>query len=105
MNVFLENNPTRLDISIIALLGTRPFIRLAILFGSVAKAQARFNSDLDLALLADTMLSANQRIGLIDDLAVHYYAIINRSIVHALASQHQDDYREFARSVAIKSLS
>ena len=45
-------------------------IRLALLFGSLAKGTARFESDLDLAVGADHPLDVNETIELISDLAV-----------------------------------
>lgn len=44
-------------------------IRLALLFGSLAKGTARFDSDLDLAVGADRPLGVDETIELISDLA------------------------------------
>jgi len=43
-----------------------PSLRLAIVYGSVARQRARADSDLDLAVLADRPLSAEQRIAIIE---------------------------------------
>ncbi len=45
---------------------------IAILFGSLASAQARFDSDLDLAVATITPLTPQGRIDLIEDLAVAF---------------------------------
>ena len=50
-------------------LGRHGDIRLAILFGSLAKAQATPQSDLDLAVLMGTPLSGEIRMNLIDELS------------------------------------
>lgn len=44
-------------------------LRLAMLFGSVARGEARANSDVDVAVLADHALTANERIRLIDSIS------------------------------------
>jgi predicted nucleotidyltransferase len=46
-----------------------PFIRLTILFGSVAKGTAGFESDLDIAVSATRPLSTDDMMSLIGDLA------------------------------------
>jgi predicted nucleotidyltransferase len=46
-----------------------PFIRLTILFGSVAKGTAGFESDLDIAVSAARPLSTDDMMSLIGDLA------------------------------------
>ena len=43
-----------------------PSLRLAIVYGSVARQRARADSDLDMAVLADRPLSAEQRIAIIE---------------------------------------
>jgi uncharacterized protein len=50
-------------------LGAFDFIKLALLFGSVAKGTARADSDLDIAVEGLEPLSAQQRIALIEQLA------------------------------------
>ncbi|MGH8629613.1 MAG: type VII toxin-antitoxin system MntA family adenylyltransferase antitoxin [Burkholderiales bacterium] len=52
-------------------LSRHPQIRLAIVFGSIARGSARRDSDLDLAVLASHPLSAEEKIQLIADLAAH----------------------------------
>lgn len=44
-------------------------LRLAMMFGSVARGEARANSDVDVAVLADHTLSADERIRLVDSIA------------------------------------
>ena len=44
-------------------------LRLAMIFGSVARGEARANSDIDVAVLADHTLSADERIRLIESIA------------------------------------
>ena len=46
-----------------------PEIRLAIIFGSLAKHQATFNSDLDIGLLADKKITTDLKLRLINSLA------------------------------------
>ena len=46
-----------------------PYLSLAILFGSVANNTARFESDIDLAVLAEKPLTASQKIKIIEALA------------------------------------
>jgi predicted nucleotidyltransferase len=58
-----------LDSHIQQVLGRHGDIRLAILFGSLAKAQATPQSDLDLAVLMGTPLSGEIRMNLIDELS------------------------------------
>ncbi|AHL75190.1 DNA polymerase III subunit beta [Stutzerimonas stutzeri] len=52
-----------------AALGQHPNIRLAYVFGSVAAGTARGNSDVDVAVLCDGPMTANQQIQLISDIA------------------------------------
>jgi predicted nucleotidyltransferase len=47
-----------------------PRLRLAVVFGSVASGKARPDSDLDLAVAADTALVAAEKTALISDLAL-----------------------------------
>lgn len=55
---------------ILSVLGRHPGIRLAVVFGSVAKGSARKESDLDLAVMAEKPLSAAEKVALIEDLAL-----------------------------------
>ncbi len=50
-------------------LARRPAIKLGILFGSVGRGQARAHSDLDLAVAADRLLEASEKVALIEELA------------------------------------
>ncbi len=47
----------------------QPAIKLVILFGSVARGQARYESDIDLAVASDHALDAVERVRLIEDIA------------------------------------
>lgn len=60
---------TKIDDEIRGVLSRFSSIHLAIVFGSVASGHARPDSDLDLAVLGKTPLSANQKIELIAALA------------------------------------
>ena len=51
-------------------LQAHPEVRLAIVFGSVAGGRARPDSDIDVAVLADTPLEVDARIALVQDLAL-----------------------------------
>ncbi|MDN5924473.1 MAG: nucleotidyltransferase domain-containing protein [Xanthomonadales bacterium] len=51
-------------------LARHPALELAIVFGSVARGQARSDSDIDIAVQADHPLSADDKIRLIEDLAM-----------------------------------
>ncbi len=51
-------------------LAGHPHLKLAIVFGSVACGQARRDSDIDIAVQADHPLSADEKIRLVDDIAV-----------------------------------
>lgn len=53
-----------------AVLALHPEIRLAILFGSMATGRAGRESDVDLAVAADHLLSAEDKMALMADLAV-----------------------------------
>lgn len=53
-------------------LGAFPAIRLAILFGSVARGTETPNSDLDVAVQADKPLSTEQRISITEALALAF---------------------------------
>jgi predicted nucleotidyltransferase len=63
--------PASVDDSILAVLANHPEIRIAILFGSLARGSARSDSDLDLAVAAAAPLSASQRTSLVAALAQH----------------------------------
>lgn len=51
-------------------LARHPALKLAIVFGSVARGLARSDSDLDIAVQANHPLSADDKIRLIEDLAL-----------------------------------
>ena len=55
--------------AILAVIGTQPDIRLAILFGSLAVGEGHRESDLDLAVDAGRRLTASEKITLISELA------------------------------------
>lgn len=67
MTVLTQDMPLKLDI--LAAINTRPGIRLAILFGSLAKGGAHIESDLDLAVDAGHPLTVSEKMALIGDLA------------------------------------
>lgn len=52
-----------------AALGQHPDIKLAYVFGSVAAGTARGNSDVDVAIMCDGPMTADQQIQLISDIA------------------------------------
>ena len=49
-----------------------PEIGLVILYGSVAEDRARYESDLDVAVMADEPLSVEDKIALIEDFAIEF---------------------------------
>ena len=55
--------------AILAAISIHPDIRLAILFGSLAKGEGQMDSDLDLAIDAGHRLTADEKIALISALA------------------------------------
>jgi predicted nucleotidyltransferase len=60
---------TSVDDAILAVLDDHPEIRIAVLFGSMARGSGRPDSDLDLAVAADAPLNASQKTALVADLA------------------------------------
>ena len=58
-----------LDRAIVSVLGRRPGIEIAILFGSRASGRARADSDLDLAIDAGHALDAEEKSAIIAELA------------------------------------
>jgi len=58
-----------LDTQLRQVLERHPEIRLALLFGSVAKGTARYDSDLDIAVVADCPLDVHKIMALISELA------------------------------------
>jgi len=68
-----QNNAiTTIDKPLTRLLSKFPEIRLAILFGSQAAGKATNDSDIDLALLADTPLSANMKLQLMEEIGLEF---------------------------------
>lgn len=59
-----------LDRRIVSVLARHPEIRLAFLFGSLARGTARPASDVDLGVVADVPLGAEQKSALIEDIAL-----------------------------------
>lgn len=55
--------------SLVSTLSRHPEIRLAIVFGSIARGTARADSDIDLAVLASRPLLAEDKMRLIADIA------------------------------------
>ena len=62
-------NTSMIDHQLQTALKPFPYIRLAILFGSLASNSATFESDLDLAVQADEALTVEQKMRLIEHLA------------------------------------
>jgi len=60
---------TLIDQKIQMTLQNHPSIKLAILFGSMANNSEKFNSDLDLAVQGDRLLTVKQKMQLIEGLA------------------------------------
>ena len=58
------------DTTICSVLERHPYIRLAILFGSFATGQLRSDSDLDLAVDAGRPMTVDEKMKLIEDLAI-----------------------------------
>ena len=54
------------------ILNAYAFIKLAILFGSIAKGDEQFESDVDLAVQGDQVLTVDQKMQLTADLAQHF---------------------------------
>ena len=73
-------------------LAKHPCVRLAVLFGSLARGQERPESDIDLALRMKKAVGFR-------NLAVHNYEAINWAIVYAIARNHTADFQEFSRAV------
>jgi predicted nucleotidyltransferase len=61
-----------IDIKLARFLCKYPEIRLAILFGSQASGHATNESDIDLAVLADTPLSASSKLHLIEEIGLKF---------------------------------
>jgi predicted nucleotidyltransferase len=62
-----------MDETLIALrkiLASHPYIHFAMLFGSVALGSARPDSDIDIAVLGQVPLTTQQKIGLIEEIAL-----------------------------------
>ncbi len=67
-----------------AAIDTQPGIRLAILFGSVATGRERAESDLDLAVDAGRLLTADEKLALIGELAVQTGRPVDLVDIHAI---------------------
>ena len=59
-----------LDQKITKLLTGYPYIQLVIMFGSLSRDSGRVDSDLDLAVAGTSVLTAQQKIDLVEDLAL-----------------------------------
>ncbi len=59
----------RRNLRIRQVFGQYPFIRLVMLFGSLAKGSARPESDIDLAVVSDQPFGIDEKMALISDLA------------------------------------
>ncbi len=83
-----------------AVLARHREIELAILFGSVAKEQDRPDSDIDLAVAAALPLSAEQRLGLIGDLAEATGRQIDLVDLHTAGEPLLGQVIEYGRRIA-----
>lgn len=70
--------------AILAAINTQPEIRLAILFGSLAAGRERVESDLDLAVDAGRLLTADEKMTLIGELAVKTGRPVDLVDLHAI---------------------
>lgn len=59
-----------------------PYVKLAILFGSMTDNSANFDSDLDLAVQADQALTLTEKMQLIEDLAQQFMRPIDLIDLH-----------------------
>jgi predicted nucleotidyltransferase len=62
--------PSDSDTSLQSVLARFPEVLLALVFGSVARGQATFDSDLDIAVAAQKALTAEEKMAIIEALAV-----------------------------------
>jgi predicted nucleotidyltransferase len=60
---------TELESQLRSILARHPEVRLAYLFGSLARDRARTSSDIDIAVLADSPLSAETKTAIIGEIA------------------------------------
>jgi predicted nucleotidyltransferase len=67
-----------------AAIDTQPGIRLAILFGSLATGREHVESDLDLAVDAGRILTADEKLALIGELAVQTGRPVDLVDLHAI---------------------
>ena len=65
-----SSNPDARKIS--ELLADIPYVQLAVLFGSMARGTAKADSDIDVAVQANRELSADERIALVEALALAF---------------------------------
>ncbi len=80
-----EPSSQQIDTQIRAVLKGFPQISLAILFGSVAAGCARAESDLDLAVAAQTPLTSDEKIAMISRLAVEIGRPVDLIDLHAVS--------------------
>ena len=73
---------TLIDQKIRVTLQNHPSIKLAILFGSMANNSEKFNSDLDLAVQGDRLLTIKQKMQLIESLAESFMRPIDLIDLH-----------------------
>jgi len=67
-----ENKQAPLKSELLEILNAYAFIKFAILFGSMAQDGAKFESDIDLAVQGDQVLTVEQKMQLTSDLAQHF---------------------------------
>lgn len=75
--------PDRLRASIVSCLDRRASVGLGMLYGSVGRGTAGPQSDLDLAVLGHDPLSAEEKLSILQDLAVHVGRPIDLVDLHA----------------------
>ena len=73
---------TLIDQKIRMTLQKHPSIKLAILFGSMANNSEKFNSDLDLAVQGDRLLTVKQKMQLIEGLAESFMRPVDLIDLH-----------------------
>ena len=92
---------SQVDTQLRTLLKSYSIINLAILFGSMANNSEKFNSDLDLAVQSDQLLTIKQKMQLIESLAENFMRPVDLIDLHdvgepllgQIISKGRRDYR------------
>ena len=79
-----EDKSSVIDEKICHILSSYPSIKLAILFGSLASGKAKFESDLDLAVLSKQPLTQDEKMQLISILAQNFMRPIDLIDLHTV---------------------